>query len=42
VDQAPVGEVTFPDVDPGDWQEIAREPHDGFSFVTHVRRQERY
>jgi len=42
VDQAPVGDVTFPDVDPGDWQEITREPHDGFSFVTHVRRQERY
>jgi dihydrofolate reductase len=42
VDQAPVGDVTFPPVDPQDWQESSREPHDGFSFVGYSRRQERY
>lgn len=37
VDQAPAGDVTFPDVDPAVWHETAREPHDGFTFVTYRR-----
>lgn len=37
VDQALPGDVTFPTVDPADWREVAREPHDGFSWVTLVR-----
>jgi dihydrofolate reductase len=38
VDQSPEGSVTFPDVDPTEWQETEREPHDGFAWVTYVRR----
>ena len=34
VDQSPTGDVTFPAVDPAAWIETAREPHDGFSFVS--------
>ena len=30
--------VTFPDVDPTEWQETEREAHDGFAWVTYVRR----
>ncbi|HEY9496258.1 MAG TPA: dihydrofolate reductase [Intrasporangium sp.] len=38
VDQSPEGSVTFPDVDPTEWQETEREPHDGFAWVTYLRR----
>ena len=38
VDQSPEGSVTFPDVDPTEWQETEREAHDGFAWVTYVRR----
>ena len=37
VEQSPEAEVFFPEVDPADWREVAREPHDGFSFVTYER-----
>lgn len=37
VDQDVAGDAFFPTFDPADWQEIAREDHDGFSFVTYTR-----
>ena len=37
VEQSPEAEVFFPEVDPAAWREVAREPHDGFSFVTYER-----
>jgi dihydrofolate reductase len=37
VDQNPDGEVTFPEIDPNDWIETSREPHDGYSFVSYRR-----
>ena len=37
VDQAPEGDVRFPDIDPDLWHEVAREPRDGFSWVTYQR-----
>ena len=38
VAQSPVGSVTFPEIDPEAWLEEAREDHEGFSWVTYVRR----
>ena len=38
VDQNPDGEVTFPEIDPDEWIETAREPQDGYSFVSYRRR----
>lgn len=38
VHRAPQGDTTFPAVDPAEWAETARETHDGFDFVTYVRR----
>jgi len=38
VDQSPAGDVTFPAFDRSDWTETAREPHDGFTFVSYARR----
>ncbi len=32
------GSVRFPDIDPTDWAEVSREPHDGFDFVHYRRR----
>ena len=37
VDQTPVGEVTFPDIDPHEWSQTSREDYDGFSFVSYRR-----
>ena len=37
LEQSPEAEVFFPEVDPGDWREVRREPRDGFSFVTYER-----
>jgi dihydrofolate reductase len=37
VDQEPAGETTFPEIDAREWQEISREDHDGFSFVSYRR-----
>jgi len=31
------GDITFPPIDEA-WQEIRREPHEGYSFVTYRRR----
>ena len=38
VDAEPDGDVFFPEVDPAEWVEIAREPHDGHAFVRFERR----
>ena len=38
VDQAPEGDVFFPEVDPADWAETARDRRDGFAFVAYQRR----
>jgi dihydrofolate reductase len=35
VDQHPDGDVVFPAIDPEEWIETAREPHDGYSFVSY-------
>jgi len=32
------GSVHFPEVDPSEWFEVSREPHDGFDFVHYRRR----
>lgn len=37
VDAEPPGDRRFPDIDPGQWEETHREPHDGFSFVRYRR-----
>ncbi|GAA1584756.1 MULTISPECIES: dihydrofolate reductase [Kribbella] len=37
VDQSPTGDVTFPELTAADWTETAREPHDGFDFVSYRR-----
>ena len=41
IEQSPDGDAFFPTVEPGHWHETAREGHDGFAFVTYVRRQPR-
>jgi dihydrofolate reductase len=41
VDQSPDGDVTFPLFDEQDWSESAREEHDGFTFVTRLRKTRR-
>ena len=38
VDQHPVGDVTFPVIEPDLWRETSREPHEGFSYVHYLRR----
>lgn len=37
IDAAPEAEVFFPEIDPGTWREVARDPRDGFAFVTYSR-----
>ncbi|MGC4941040.1 dihydrofolate reductase [Kribbella sp. DT2] len=37
VDQSPEGDVTFPKIDPTAWTETARDPRDGFTFVSYLR-----
>ncbi|GAB2599053.1 dihydrofolate reductase [Kribbella endophytica] len=37
VDQAPEGDVTFPAIDPAAWTETARDPREGFTFVSYLR-----
>ncbi len=37
VDAEPDGDVTFPTIDPAEWRETARTPHDGFAFVSYAR-----
>ena len=38
VDQSPEGSVTFPEIDRTQWQETDRETHEGFEWVTYIRR----
>ena len=38
VDAEPEGDVHFPAVQPERWTETARDPHDGYAFVTYRRR----
>jgi len=38
VHQSPEGSVTFPDIDPRDWEETARDEQPGFAWVTYERR----
>jgi dihydrofolate reductase len=37
VDTEPEGDVTFPEIDPQVWSEVAREPHEGYTFVSYRR-----
>ncbi len=37
VAQSPDGDVTFPAFDRSAWTETARDPYDGFTFVTYAR-----
>lgn len=38
VDADPAGDVTFPTIDPTEWEEVSRDPHDSHSYVTYQRR----
>jgi dihydrofolate reductase len=38
VDQEPVGDVTFPAIDPTQWQETERDVRDGFAFMSYRRQ----
>jgi len=38
IEQSPEADVFFPTFSPDDWRETVREAHDGFAFVTYVRR----
>lgn len=38
VDQAPTGDVIFPDIDPAVWRETSRQPREGFTWVAYERR----
>lgn len=37
VDQEPAGDVRFPEIDPSQWHETAREEREGFTWVTYER-----
>jgi dihydrofolate reductase len=37
VEQSPEGDTYFPRFESRQWQEVARQPHDGFAFVTYHR-----
>ena len=39
VDLEPDGDVTFPAIDPADWTETDRDPHEGFAFLSYTRRR---
>ncbi|MDR1431043.1 MAG: dihydrofolate reductase [Propionibacteriaceae bacterium] len=38
VDASPAGDAFFPEIDPAGWQEVSREPRQGFAFVKYQRR----
>lgn len=38
VEAAPEGDAYFPEIDPAEWQETAREDRPGFSWVSYRRR----
>lgn len=37
IDSSPEGDAFFPAWDPDEWQEVEREQHEGFAFVTYER-----
>src|SRR5450631_604012 len=37
IEQSPEGDIFFPTFEPDNWHEIAREPREGFAFVTYER-----
>ncbi len=37
VDLTPDGDVTFPSIEAADWDEVSRQDHEGFSFVSYDR-----
>ncbi len=37
VDAEPEGDVTFPDIEPLEWSEVARDQRDGYAFITYSR-----
>jgi dihydrofolate reductase len=39
VEVEPEGDVTFPDIEPGTWVEVARDEGEGFAFVEYQRRR---
>jgi dihydrofolate reductase len=39
VDQSPEGDAHFPAIEPLQWRETSRQPHDGFAFVTYERKR---
>jgi dihydrofolate reductase len=39
VEQSPDGDVLFPTIEPVQWRETARQPHEGFAFVTYERKR---
>jgi dihydrofolate reductase len=39
IEQSPEGDTFFPAFDAADWQETSRQAHDGFAFVTYIRRR---
>jgi dihydrofolate reductase len=41
VDAEPAGDVTFPVISAEEWQEVARERHESYDFVTYRRRSSR-
>jgi dihydrofolate reductase len=41
VDAEPVGDATFPPIEPGDWEEVARQDYPGFAFVSYRRCRSR-
>ncbi len=40
MDQTPAGDIHFPAVDWPQWHETARDPHDGFTFVSYRAQRE--
>lgn len=40
VDLEPVGDTSFPEFDKNDWTITNREDHEGFSFVTYMRKKD--
>jgi len=39
IEQSPEGDAFFPAFSTSQWRETAREPHDGFAFVTYDRQR---
>jgi dihydrofolate reductase len=39
VEQSPEGDVLFPSIEPVQWRETVRQPHEGFAFVTYERKR---